>query len=160
MSEIKAPHNYKDYPRPYVFLAGSIEMGKADNWQAHLAAQFPDVTILNPRRDDWDSSWVQSVDNNKFREQVEWELQAMDDADLIMMHFEPDTRSPITSLELGLFASTGKLIVHCPEGYWRKGDVDIMCKKYGVLVTESITEFIEMANKRLEVLVSQRSNNV
>jgi len=100
--EIKAPNDYENTLRPHVFLAGSIEMGKAENWQKRVAEALTDATVLNPRRDDWDSSWKQSIKNQKFRKQVEWELGAQQDADLILMHFEPGTQSPITLLELGL----------------------------------------------------------
>ena len=42
-----------------LFLAGSIEMGAAVNWQDRLTTDLTPspVRILNPRRDDWDSSW-------------------------------------------------------------------------------------------------------
>src|SRR5262245_5991751 len=90
---------------PSVFLAGSIEMGQAEPWQSRLeqALADTDVLILNPRRDEWDSSWVQSIHNPMFREQVEWELAAQEQASLIAMYFDPATRAPITLLELGLF---------------------------------------------------------
>src|SRR4051794_33293553 len=41
-----------------VFLAGSIEMGQAEPWQSAVedALAGEDVVILNPRRDEWDSS--------------------------------------------------------------------------------------------------------
>jgi hypothetical protein len=89
-----------------VFLAGSIEMGRAENWQATVEQALADlpVAILNPRRDDWDSSWKQDIANSQFRGQVEWELDAQERASLIVMHFAPDTQAPITLLELGLFA--------------------------------------------------------
>lgn len=141
--EIKAPHSYRDMPRPYVFLAGSIEMGKAENWQDKIARTLPEVTLLNPRRDDWDSSWEQSIDNAQFRKQVEWELEAQEDADLILMHFDPMTKSPITLLELGLFSMDEKIVVHCPKGYWRKGNVDIVCQRYGIPQFDSIDEMIK-----------------
>jgi hypothetical protein len=35
------------------------------------------ILVLNPRREDWDSSWIQSIDNPQFREQVEWEIYAL-----------------------------------------------------------------------------------
>ena len=35
-------------------------------------------------------------------------------------------RAPITLLELGLFARSGKLIVCCPDGYWRKGNIEVV----------------------------------
>lgn len=140
LREIKAPNSYNHLPRPYIFLAGSIEMGTAENWQEKVAKMFPSATILNPRRDDWDTSWKQSIDNPQFREQVEWELKAQEDADLIVMHFDQTTKSPITLLELGLFTHSHKLVVHCPEGYWRKGNVDIVCQRYGVKTVNSIEE--------------------
>ena len=131
---IKAPQNFTPLASPSVFLAGSIEMGKALNWQEIVEEMLgdTDITILNPRRDDWDSSWEQSIDNFQFREQVEWELEAQEKTDIIALYFCPDTKSPITLLELGLFAHTDKLIVCCPEGFWRKGNVDIVCKRYNI----------------------------
>jgi len=147
--EIKAPNRYKQAKRPFIFLAGSIEMGKADNWQAAVAKEFDDCTVLNPRREDWDSSWVQDIRNPQFRRQVEWELDAQTDADLILMHFEPNTQSPITLLELGLFAQKRGLIVHCPDGFWRKGNVDIVCKNYNVLEVSNFESMLIEARQYL-----------
>ena len=72
---IKAPNKTQEQGWS-VFLAGSIEMGKAENWQDKVERLLAneDIIIYNPRRDDWNSSWVQSKDNPQFREQVEWEL--------------------------------------------------------------------------------------
>lgn len=119
---------------PSVFLAGSIEQDTAEKWQEdHIRrlADYP-VTILNPRRKAWDASWDQSIRHAEFRKQVEWELAAMERADFIAMYFAPKTKAPVTLLELGLFATSRKLIVCCPEGFWRKGNVDIVCEKYGL----------------------------
>lgn len=115
-----------------VFLAGSIEMGKADDWQLEFINQFQsyNINILNPRRIDWDSSWTQSIDNEQFRTQVEWELDCLAKADLILMYIQPNTLSPISMLELGLYANTNKLVVCCPDGFWRKGNIDIVCDHY------------------------------
>jgi len=144
MIEIKAPQPYQK-AKHMIFLAGSIEMGKAVDWQTKVteALKNYDVTILNPRRDDWDSSWEQKITNDKFREQVEWELQALEDATEILMYFDPATKSPISLLELGLFAKTGKLIVCCSEGFWRKGNVDIVCKRYGVMQVENLDKLYD-----------------
>jgi hypothetical protein len=122
MKIYKAPQNYDtlEMSRPSIFLAGSIEMGKAENWQTGLENTLNKYhgTILNPRRNDWDNSWIQSIINTPFREQVLWELQALKNSDIIFMYFDPKTKSPISLLELGLFAKTPKLIVCCPDGYW------------------------------------------
>ena len=145
--EIQAPHKYSSCPKPWIFLAGSIEMGKAENWQWKVTQSLERATVLNPRRDDWDSSWVQSIENEQFTEQVEWELQAQEDADIILMHFDPTTKSPITLLELGLFK--GKTIVHCPDGFWKKGNVDIVCRRYKIPQVSSIDELIDSVSKSL-----------
>ena len=132
-----------------VFLAGSIEMGKAEDWQTQVINSLKEqegavtCTVLNPRRDDWDSSWVQSIENPQFREQVEWELNAMDAATLIIMNFCPETQSPITLLELGLHARSGKLVVCCPKGFWRRGNVEVVCQRFGIKLVESFDELIE-----------------
>lgn len=154
MIEIKAPKDYKTHLHlPSVFLAGSIEMGVAVDWQAEVSAALSklDVLVLNPRRAEWDASWVQSIDNPPFREQVEWELDALDAADVILMYFSPETKSPITLLEMGIHAakSPEKMIVCCPSGFWRKGNVDIVCSRYGVLQTETLDELIAKTVKTL-----------
>lgn len=145
MLEIKAPHLKPKTALPVIFFAGSIEMGKAIDWQAQLALDLKDIPCicLNPRRVDWDSSWVQSIDNAQFNEQVNWELSGLERADLIIYNFDPSTQSPITLLELGLYANSHKkLIVNCPEGYFRKGNVDIVCKRYGVTQVKSYDDLV------------------
>lgn len=128
-----------------VFLAGSIEMGEAPNWQMQVEREFAakgDVLLYNPRREDWDSTWVQTLENPQFNTQVNWELEAMEAADLIIMYFAPGTQSPITLLELGLYARSGKLVVCCPEGFWRKGNVDIVCQRYDIPRAATIAQLI------------------
>jgi hypothetical protein len=145
---IKAPKsiNSADQNILSVFLAGSIEMGKAMHWQKQLEDEFAnkeDIVLYNPRRESWDSSWVQDINNAQFKEQVAWELNAMEAADLIIMYFAPETQAPVTLLEFGLFARSEKLIVCCPEGFWRKGNVDIVCDKYGVQQVNTIEEMVQ-----------------
>ena len=119
---------------PTVFLAGSIEMGSASDWQSEVTASIADldVIVLNPRRDEWDASWEQSAESPMFYEQVSWELEGQERATLVAMYFDPSTKAPITLLELGLFARSKRLVVCCPEGYFRKGNVDVVCARYGV----------------------------
>ena len=138
-----------DPSRPSVFLAGSIEMGQAEDWQSRFEGglQSADVIILNPRREEWDAAWVQRIDHLEFRAQVEWELAAQERATLIAMYFVPATKSPVTLLELGLFARSGKVVVCCPDGYWRKGNVEIVCARYGVPMVESLDALIDYALK-------------
>lgn len=127
-------------PRVKVFLAGTIDMGNSVDWQAQLAEALAeeDVMLLNPRRDDWNKEWLPVADNPHFRQQVEWELAALEKADVIVMYFAATSQSPVTLLELGLHAKGNKLVVYCEEGYFRKGNVDIVCERYRVLRVSSI----------------------
>lgn len=147
---IKPPDPIYASPKRQIFLAGSIEMGKAEDWQKKVAdiLEYEDVILFNPRRDDWDTSWKQEKDNPQFRGQVEWELEALEQCDTIFMYLSPGTISPISLLELGLFTDTGggwntKMIVCCPEGFHRKGNVDIVCERYGVDQIDSLEELYE-----------------
>lgn len=134
-----------------VFLAGTIEMGKAIDWQTKIEKKLKNslkntdkiISLYNPRRDEWDSSWEQKIENDNFREQVEWELNAMDKSDKIVVHIDPKTKSPITLLEIGLHASSKKMCVYCPEGFYRKGNVDVVCNKYSIPMVDDIQGLID-----------------
>ena len=135
-----------------LFLAGSIEMGTAANWQKRLVDELGerDLVVLDPRRDEWDASWTQSIDNPQFRGQVEWELDNLDRADVIAMWFEPATKSPITLLELGLHAKDGRLIVGCPDGFWRKGNVEVVCARYAIPLVGDWATFVAAIRARVD----------
>jgi hypothetical protein len=139
MQEYKAP----EYPvQPCrLFLAGSIEMGRAVQWQEEVVNHFKNwnnLNIMNPRRDNWDSSWKQSIGNPDFREQVNWELNMLQQADVVAVYFDKDTMSPITLLELGLHARDQKLVVCCPDGFWRQGNVEIVCNRFAIPFSKHI----------------------
>lgn len=143
MKLIKAPKQVDSYKRS-LFLAGSIEMGLAKDWQSHIieGLKDTDITVLNPRRNDWDSSWEQSVDNLKFVEQVEWEMTSQQLSDLVLFYFDPQTKAPITLFELG-HCIGGDLVVCCPEGYWRKGNVDVICKRYDIPQVDTLDNLVQ-----------------
>jgi len=119
-------------------------MGNSEDWQTKVSNSLVDkpFTILNPRRVDWDSSWAQEFENPQFYQQVTWELNALDKADFIILYLLPDSKSPISLLELGLYANSGKLLVCCPDGFWRKGNVDIVCERFNVPVYENIEKLL------------------
>ncbi|SPO01976.1 uncharacterized protein DNG_04649 [Cephalotrichum gorgonifer] len=126
-----------------LFLSGGICKTDAADWRETLAASLSDlpVTIYNPDRPDWDSTWREDVDFAPYREQVLWELDKLDRADLVAVYFHPATQAPISLLEFGLFARVpGKVVVVCPVGYWKRGNVQIVCQKFGIEMLESIEE--------------------
>jgi len=146
---IKPPKRYDLTGKYSIFLAGTIDMGEAEDWQKEVEkalAEF-DVVILNPRRDDWDASWEQSIDNPEFKEQVSWELSAQEHASFVLFVFgsSPEAakkaKAPITFLELGRF-SNKDCMVCCPDQFYRKGNVDIFCERYGIPLYEDMQKML------------------
>jgi hypothetical protein len=127
-----------------VFLAGSIEMDKAIDWQKQCEQELSTTyNVFNPRRTSWDSSWKQDISNPTFKEQVTWELKSLEEADHIIMFFSGNTKSPISLLEFGLYAKSNKLLVVCESDFWRKGNVDVVCELYNVQQFKALNEVLE-----------------
>lgn len=146
-----APEDTSTANTKSVFLAGSIDMGDAIDWQEEVTKALSDmpVSVFNPRRDDWDSSWKQDISDDKFREQVEWEMDNLDKASVVCVYFDPNGKAPITLMELGLQASSGKVVVCCPEGYWRRGNVQIVCNRYNIPMVDTLDDLIAEIKERL-----------
>jgi hypothetical protein len=155
--EVKAPRRIT-ITTPSVFLAGSIEMGKARLWQHEMTKMLSDldITVLNPRREDWNKEWKQETDFKPFKEQVDWEMDHLEAADVIALYLQPGTMSPISLLELGLHAGSKKVIVCCPEGFWRRGNVQIVCMRYGLLMVETFEELSTKVRQQLEKCIEDR----
>lgn len=137
--------------KPSVILYGSIEPDSANDWQTSLAASLSDlpIAIINPRCDAWDSTWVEDESDVRFREQVEWEMDHAQVANVIAFYFKPGTLTPITLLELGMYAGTGKTVVCCPQGFYKRGNVQIVCRRYGVELVGSLGELEGLVRKRI-----------
>jgi hypothetical protein len=157
MKHIKAPEyvelSYDDYR---IFLGGSIEMGAAEHWQQRLADaldHFPDTVFLfNPRRDDWDSSWIQDpAPGTQFHTQVTWELVHQELAHLLVYYFDPNTKSVITMMELGAYGlqATENTIVCCPKDFWRYGNVAVFCNRYNIELVHTFEELVLCVIERI-----------
>jgi hypothetical protein len=139
-----------------VFLAGSIEMGLAVDWQDDVGTSLTAVEcvgyVFNPRRKDWNADAVQNINSEYFANQVNWELDSIEEADVIFMYFDPATKSPISLAELGYILGaislvprdlnhlTPTLVVCCPDGFWRQGNVEIMCARQGIKMIRDFDE--------------------
>lgn len=131
-----------------LFLAGSIEMGTAEKWQDKIIdAKLWDFNIIyNPRRLDWNSAMSQDIDDVQFNNQVNWELDMIEKSTHVVFYFDPATKSPITLMELGYVAGIKKpnqVYVCCPQGFWRKGNVDIICDRKGFQQYSDINKLIK-----------------
>ncbi len=127
-------------------------MGTAIDWQTQLKTALADkqVTIYNPRRDQWDATWVQSASEPMFNGQVNWEVDHIDEADIVFFFIDPATKSIVTFGEfyyiLGQLKA-GKhrdVIIVCPQGYWRRGNLEVMCNRFSLKLHETLEEGIEV----------------
>lgn len=130
---IKAPHRVK-VSTPSVILYGSIEQNVTVGWRSELASSLSDlpVAILNPLREDWDNSWKEDISDPNFKEQVQWEMDHGQIADVIAFYFDAATLAPITLMEFGLHATTGKVVVWCHPEFKKRGNVQIVCLRNNI----------------------------
>ena len=124
-----------------IFLAGTIDNGNSKDWQQELIDELGQIEIecntyfevYNPRR----KNWVKNPSKDLMEEQIKWEQDHLDESDLIIMVFSDKSQSPISLLELGLYAESGKLLVFCTDKFWRYDNVRLTCEKYLVPLVNS-----------------------
>jgi hypothetical protein len=159
MSSQASPEFTLHYPpapvtttKPSVILFGNIDKGSGVDWRDELASalsNFP-ISIINPDRKDWNSSWVEDISFPKFKEQVEWEMEYAQVADIIVFHFAPDTLAPVSLLELGMYCGTGRVLVCCQPEFKKRGNVQMVCAKYSITLLESLDALVEELRQRLK----------
>ena len=124
-----------------VFLAGTIDGGDSVDWQAEAEKFFISRggwAVFNPRQKEWHPERPGEMDY-----QVNWELSHLEQADAILMYFADGSKSPITLLELGLHARSGKLRVVCTEKFYRYDNVRITCERYDIPVFTTLQAALE-----------------
>lgn len=140
----KVPDRRGDVPE--IFLAGSIEQGRAKDWQAEVlqALAQHDVNVFNPRRENWDATWSQDITNPELVSQVNWELDLIERSDIVFFFFQGDTLSPISLLELGLVIKNQRanIVVVCEDGFWRKANVVITATRHRVRPVSNLQDGI------------------
>lgn len=148
---IKAPDSIVHTARKSIFLAGTIDLGKSVDWQSCVAKELAeyDVAIFNPRREVWNNSIDPKDAESEFlKEQILWELNALDKADIIILWLA-GSASPISLLEMGLFARSGKLIVGCDSSFYRYANVFWTCQHTGCTLVQDLNSVIELARMKL-----------
>jgi hypothetical protein len=133
-----------------LFLAGSIEVGKADDWQKVVIAGLEAIPgmVMNPRRPDWDNSWGE--DSPQLKEQINWEIDQLECVDTIFFYFQAGTLSPISMMELGLIVGQAsvlatfgdtpqRIFVVCESGFWRRTNITVLCKREGIQLFDNLT---------------------
>lgn len=136
-----------------VFLAGITTSTNEADWRQSLTnalINYP-VTIFNPNRPDWDGTWREDFSDHRWEEQVSWELDMQDAADIVVFFFHKSTDAPISLLELGMAIRTKRVIVCAQNEYRKRGNIEAVCRRFGVQLLSTEVQLrdslIDMLNR-------------
>lgn len=142
------------YPTTSVFLAGPTEINWRTPFLATLrglfAAGASNTTVYDPFQPRWDSSWREDLGDDRFRAQVAWELERQERATVVAVFFHGDSKAPVSLLELGLCARSGKAVVGCEPAYWKRGNVQAVCQRYGVPMADDLGGLASLVADKLK----------
>ncbi|MCH2032625.1 MAG: nucleoside 2-deoxyribosyltransferase domain-containing protein [Tenacibaculum sp.] len=126
----------KNEDKTFCFLAGSIDFKESTSWRDLVVSKSSKNTIFfDPTREDHDT-----LGNQEMVCHIQWELEALEIADMIILNFLPDAKSPISLVELGLYMRLNKLIVVCPKGFYQYRYVSTICDKYNTPIYHNLKE--------------------
>ncbi|KAK7178573.1 hypothetical protein PSPO01_15372 [Paraphaeosphaeria sporulosa] len=147
------PPTKADFGRFLVFTAGSIEMGRAIQWQKMLVNHLCNlpITVANPRRGYWNPAVNASDKDREFRKQVNWEAKGLESTTIICFFFDHATMSPVTMFELGVWTAKTKdrVVVCCNKEFWRSGNIMMHCEKFGLPYVETFAELVPLIGAML-----------
>jgi len=146
MKYIEAPNNHTSNEKS-LFVAGWIS--NCPNWQEEFILYFKDktITIFNPRRKNFDIN-----NKNLELEQITWEHNHLEKADIISFWFPKETLCPIVLYELWKYIKSDKQIfIWVDSEYQRKSDVEIQTKLVNpdIEIVYSIKDLAEQILKTL-----------
>jgi hypothetical protein len=130
---------------PQLFLGGTIDMGKSVNWQ-QLVIDVLDksnvkANVFNPRRDGFPE-----FNEEELIYQINWELDAINSSDAVMMVFLDTSKSPVSMLELGLCLATKKkkqLFIVANDKFYRWHNVNETCKRFNITPYDNLISAID-----------------
>lgn len=127
-------------------------MGKAPEWQKEIMKTLVHhpFAIYNPRRGP-EFKW-EAGNDALFKEQVDWEHKHLSESSIIAMFISGETKAPISLMEMGMFATSGRLIVACEKNFWRLGNVQWVCRYYGITLVHTLDDLVvEVAERAKQI---------
>lgn len=116
----------KENNKKYIFLAGSIDNKLTGNWRKQVIDKLDSKNyFIDPTHDKHDD-----LNEMEMKAHIEWELDSLTKADKIILNFLPNSQSPISLVELGMYVASKKLIVICPKEFYKSRYVYTLCNKY------------------------------
>lgn len=130
--------------KPYIFLAGSMDLDMVLPWrQEFINSFFETYNFLDPT-----NRLHGSLTNAQMKSHIIWELEALELADIVVLNLLPKAKSPISLVELGLYAKSRKLVVICPEDFYQNHYVKTLCEYYKVPLYRSLDIFMLNLRKK------------
>jgi len=134
--------------KPTLFLAGSIDLELEGNWRLEISNELgTNINYLDPTHVNH-----AKLDKLGWQEHIEWELEAMEMADFILLNFLPEAQSPISLVELGLNSLSKKLVVSCPPEFHQSQYVHVFCNHYSLPVFDELKPAVELIKKKLSII--------
>lgn len=131
-----------------LFLAGPTDVPWREEFTPLLEKVLRDnpvtraisgITIFDPFQPAWDSTWKEDYDADpRFRAQTDWELDHQEAATLVVVYFDERAKCPVTLVEFGLCARSGRAVVGCQAGFWKRGSVQAVCARLGVPLEDTL----------------------
>lgn len=150
------------HPTISVFLSGATKTNWRETFLTILASKlpsttqphppYPSITVYDPTQPLWAADWREDLADGRFGTQVAWELDRLDAAAVVAVFFERASESPVSLLEFGLCAHSGRAVVGCGRGYWKRGNVEAVCLRYGVPMADDLDGLVALVLDRLESL--------
>lgn len=135
-----------DRNKQIIFLAGGMKKPWREELVDKVKEMNLDVIILDPTTD-WKEMGEETVENEKYVEQTNWEHDGLQRADIHIFHFDDTSLSPITLFELGMFVDRDS-IIYLEEDYEKKSYVDYIALRFGVPIVKSLKELAGLLSIR------------
>ncbi|CAM1372061.1 nucleoside 2-deoxyribosyltransferase domain-containing protein [Tenacibaculum xiamenense] len=128
-----------------VFLAGSMCIDKEDDWRKNVIKNFANVfDFIDPTNENHNL-----LNDSQMEHHINWELEGLELSDIILMNLLPESKSPISMVELGLYARSNKLIICCPENFYQYRYIKTLAKKYNVALFTELEKGIQHLKKEI-----------
>ena len=109
-----------------IFLAGSMDFNSESNWRKRVINEFnKDYNFFDPTITNHDT-----LTNSQMEKHIQWELAALELSDKVLLNFLSVSESPISLIELGMYVKTTKLIVVCPDKFYKSRYIKTLCATY------------------------------
>lgn len=159
LETVLAPQRPNLAGKTTIFLAGTTSPTGQPDWRDTLKSALEErlggdkaldnVVLLNPMRHDWDRTWKEDFSDSRWAEQVQWELDMQDAADIVVVFFHGISPAPISLLELGICVRSRRVIACALEGYSKTGNVEAVCRRYGAVLVKTPEDLVTAVVNRL-----------